>query len=72
LPLFHLPLKFLSDRIYEVEEEARKVYETTAAGNEDMNYDQICQIIKQIQEHRDEVCGLFEEFEKKLNEVRSL
>ncbi|CAB4478834.1 uncharacterized protein OCT59_025943 [Rhizophagus irregularis] len=71
-PSFHLPLKILSDRIYEAEKEAREVYETTTAENEDMNYHQICQIIKQIQEYRDEVCGLFEEFEKKINEMRSL
>lgn len=70
--LFHLPLKILSDRIYEAEKEAREVYETTTAENEDMKYHQICQIIKQIQEYRDEVCGLFEEFEKKINEMRSL
>ncbi|PKY16903.1 hypothetical protein RhiirB3_429379 [Rhizophagus irregularis] len=66
-----LPLKILSDRIYEAEKEAREVYETTTAENEDMKYHQICQIIKQIQEYRDEVCDLFEEFEKKINE-RSL
>ncbi|CAB4395053.1 hypothetical protein RhiirA5_499517 [Rhizophagus irregularis] len=71
LPLFHLPLKILSDRIYEAEKEAREVYETTTAENVDMKYHQICQIIKQIQEYRDEVCDLFEEFEKKINE-RSL
>jgi vacuolar-type H+-ATPase subunit H len=61
----------LSDRIYEAEKEAREVYETTTAENEDMKYHQICQIIKQIQEYRDEVCDLFEEFKKKINE-RSL
>jgi len=70
LPLFHFPLEILGNKIREAEEEAREVYETT--GDEDMNYYQICQIIKQIQEYRDEVYGLFEEVEKKINEMRSL
>ncbi|GBC08645.1 hypothetical protein RclHR1_08280013 [Rhizophagus clarus] len=71
-PLFHLPLKILSDKVYEAEEGAKEIYEKTTAENEDINYYQICQMIKKIQEYRDEVCGLFEEFEKKINKINSL
>ena len=57
-------------RIRETEEKEREVYEATR--NEDMDYHQIFQIIKQIQEYQDEVYDLFEEVEKHVNEVRSL
>ncbi|CAG8652279.1 16345_t:CDS:2 [Funneliformis caledonium] len=58
--LFQFSLKIINDRIRQVEDEARKVYES-ANNVEDVKCHEILQVIKQKQEFRDEmfsfVCG---------------
>ncbi|CAG8694298.1 14868_t:CDS:2 [Funneliformis mosseae] len=55
----------------QVEDEARKVYES-ANNVEDVKCHEILQVIKQEQEFRDEMFHLFAETEKKINDMRSL